>query len=235
MKKQDKVNLVLAGAGVLVALYAFMPKGERGPGSSGGLGAGLGGLPPGSGGGGADTPTVNIDFPALPPFTFDEPTKKEQNIAPPASAPAPTPTLPPWETDAMGSLLMGGGSGFGGGGAGGRSDTPIDPGIFGINSGRNTGLLKLLGNPFGLGLPSKKEILTEKASATSFGGTEYRAAAQGRFKMNLSPYVATKKEVRSGYGGGGGSGSYTGTVGGMPGGIPLNLSTGQSWLSSKGY
>lgn len=80
MKKQDKVNLVLAGAGVLVALYAFMPKGDQGSlGSSGGLGAGLGGLPPGGGGGGADTPTINIDFPALPPIpNFSEiPTKKE--------------------------------------------------------------------------------------------------------------------------------------------------------------
>lgn len=75
MKKNDKISLLLAGAGVLVALYAFMPKGDGqgAPGSSGGLGGIAGGLPGGSsGGGGADTPTVNIDFPAFPPFIVPE-------------------------------------------------------------------------------------------------------------------------------------------------------------------
>lgn len=78
-----KREYLAAGAIALLAAYFVMNKGGQSPlGSGGGLGSesGLPGIP-GSGGGGADSPTVNIDFPELPaPSVFFENTKKEEAV-----------------------------------------------------------------------------------------------------------------------------------------------------------
>lgn len=117
MKKQSKENwgLALAAAGLAAMILLQKGSADSGLSGSGGGLAGDTGLPPisGSGGGGQESPVINIDFPAPQPFNF--PFGPEPNPAPgPGPEVSPTPEgttkkeqvidaskVPPWELAGM--------------------------------------------------------------------------------------------------------------------------------------